>query len=373
MAKIILLVANDDSREHLKRCLSKFGYTVVSHSYVSDVVDFLNKESPAVAIVDGEYFERSDGSLKEKIPKTNLLAWMENYDPPRAVGLIALGVMDVLYSGVSARELVGVVDHFSGEAYQRRVGDFSPATILKHPVSFVFVAVVILLAGFLFVRSLDSKHAVYTIAVENPTGVAVVKGKVWISDWLAQSVYSFQIGFAKGEPLLSESFFLQDCTPTFLSVIDDSIWVGSSDGSIRRYVLSENILTMTQKVPSPDYAPSGLCKAGSFFYSTDSQTNKIYQHAIADNLPVINTFSYPGISPVGIQYDGKYFYTADVKTNRIYRHLGPQDQFMIVSSYTLPSTEKGEIAGFYINAKKIYTVFASKPSKLVIYPLKSLR
>lgn len=378
MATVVVVISSDSDREHVVKTLTKSGFTVISRAYVPDIIDFLNKEIPDVAVIDADYFEKFDTNIREKIVKTNLLGWTGKYDPPRSVNLINLGALDVLYGSAPAAEVAGVVGHHCGDTIIQMKMTLVPASNIwgrfKYYLIGLGAVLVLALSGYLALRkSREPKQTIYNVMTENPTGITVAKGKIWISDWFTQSIYAFDVDRSGTDLLLSRSFYLSDYAPSFLNIIDNYVWVGSSDGTIRKYDFSGDALTLVEKIPAPGYSPSGLCKAGDFMYSTDAQTGKIYQHIIMPGLPLLNTYNYPGLSPIGIQYNGKYFYTADIKANRIYKHLGPQNQFMIVGNYALTPASDGEIAGIYKDDKSIYIVFASKPSKLFVYPLKNLR
>ncbi len=377
MTKIVVIIANDDSRSYIEKLLLRSDYNVMARSYVPDIVDFISKESPTVAIIDGEYFEKTEGTLKERLPKTNLLGWIGKYDSSRAVNLISIGAMDVLCAPIEHQELVGVVGYFSGEFYNKRASDFKPFSkvfsVLKYSLIIFATSIPVIVAIFLFMRPVRPRQMVYDIMTQNPTGISVQNNKIWISDWFTQSINKYDIDSSAVSLMLLKSFYLSDCIPSFLSIVDDNVWTGSGDGTIRKYVVDGDNLSLVEKIPAPGTAPSGLCRAGDFIYTTDSQTNKIYQHMITYGLPVLNTYQYPGLSPISIYHDGAYFYSADVKAGRIYKHLGPQEQFIIVGSYSLSIPGGGELGGIFKDKKNLYVLFASKPSKLMIYPLRTLK
>lgn len=376
MADIIIIAANDGSRALLAGILRKTGVAVEERPFVPDIVEFLSRQAPRTAVIDAAYFEKSDGDLKSRLPKTNLIAWTETYDPPRAINLISAGAMDVLCNPASKAEVAGVVGHFSGNFHYKRKSDFTfsaqAARFLKTPVivaaALAAMAVLIVAARVILTGGGSIRPGVYSLNVENPTGIYVDGNEVWVSDWLSQSVYGFRLR-ASGAAEQFGSYYFADCNPLFVHKSGKFFWTGSGDGIIRKYSVETEPPVLAEQFRGPGFSPSGFCSTPDFVYTADSQAGMIYQHVFGAGYPVVNSYEYTaGASPVGLNFDGKYFYTASARTGNIYRHIGPANRFVPVGSYGFGAESGAEIAGFYKTKKYIYIVTATKPARLYVYP-----
>ncbi|MDI6757114.1 MAG: hypothetical protein QME32_03730 [Endomicrobiia bacterium] len=381
MADIVIMVANDGSRAKLSEILRKTGASVEERPFVPDIVDFLSKEIPRTAVIDADYFEKSDGELKNRLPKTNLIAWTQTYNPQRSVNLIALGAMDVLCEPATRSDVAGVVGHFSGVFHYKRKSDFTFAArlarALKAPAIIGGAVASALFMAFalksLFMQGSSHSAGVYTLSVANPTGIYVEGDDVWVSDWLSGSIYGFKLK-SSGAAEQFQSYYFADCNPLFVKKSGHFFWTGSSDGIIRKYSVETEPPVLVEKFRSGGFSPSGFCVTPDFVYTSDSQTGMIYQYVSSAGYPVLNSYEYtPGASPVGLVFDGKYFYTAAAKTGRVYRHLGHQNRFVPVGSYGFLIETDAEVAGFFKSKKNIYILTATKPARLYVYPYRSPR
>ncbi len=385
---IAVIISDEEARKNIVKILSKNPSNVItSQPFVPDILSFLKSGGYNVAIVDGEYLEKIQDAeiVKSSIPTfTNIIAWVNKYDAQRAVSLISQGALDVLCPPVNPAEIISVIGYHLGGFYLKRKSDFSMAAKFLRNIrplhwilSAVFAAVV---AGFFlfqkFTPFYSVKSGTYTLLdVQSPTGVWMEGGKIYVSDWLTQTIFGFKLDSGSFSGRVFESYYLAECNPLFVSKCEDIIFTAASSGgavagnsgTFYKYSLKKDAAILVEKFPSPGPAPSGFTTCaikksntgGQFAYSVDSHTRKIYQHLPSAGYPVVNSYDFAGISPVGIVYDGKYFYIADSRGGRIYKYIGPANNFVPVAAYNVRLQESDkEISGFYKDNKNIYILCA---------------
>jgi hypothetical protein len=75
---------------------------------------------------------------------------------------------------------------------------------------------------------------------------------------------------------------------------------------------------------SPGSNPSGITWDGTYIWTCDSSTGKIYKHNIDTNLTVIATYNSPNLSPSrspsGLAWDGASLWSCDDNISIIYKH-----------------------------------------------------
>jgi len=358
---IAVVISDEETRKDIVKILSRNrSYSVTSQPFVPDIVAFLKSGGFNVAIIDGDYFSKiPDTDIKSALPSTNIIAWINKYDAQKAVTLISSGAMDVLTAPLVSDEVVAVVGYHLGGFYLKRKSDYSSlARFLrifegkKSAVVILPVIIAVLLSAYFIFKKSDIslygiKEGVYTLNVQNPTGVWVEGGRVYVSDWISQAILGFK---TEGDSATREveSYWLPECNPLFVSRCGDEIFTGSAGGG-----------------------GEGKGREGRFAYSVDASDGKIYRHLASAGYPVVDSYNFAGISPVGIAFDGKYFYIADAKGSRIYKHTGHRNNFVPVAAYNvrLQSGDK-EIAGFFKSGKNFYIVSGSNPSRLYVISIK---
>jgi len=399
---IAVVISDEETRKDIVKILSRNrSYSVTSQPFVPDIVAFLKSGGFNVAIIDGDYFSKiPDTDIKSALPSTNIIAWINKYDAQKAVTLISSGAMDVLTAPLVSDEVVAVVGYHLGGFYLKRKSDYSSLARFvrifegkKSAVVILPVIIAVLLSAYFIFKKSDIslygiKEGVYTLNVQNPTGVWVEGGRVYVSDWISQAILGFK---TEGDSATREveSYWLPECNPLFVSRCGDEIFTGSAGGGgegkgiFYKYSVRKDEVVLKEKFSAPGPMPSGfiICpqgdggggkgREGRFAYSVDASDGKIYRHLASAGYPVVDSYNFAGISPVGIAFDGKYFYIADAKGSRIYKHTGHRNNFVPVAAYNvrLQSGDK-EISGFFKSGKNFYIVSGSNPSRLYVISIK---
>ncbi len=104
---------------------------------------------------------------------------------------------------------------------------------------------------------------------------------------------------------------------------------------------------------SPGTNPSGLFFDGKYLWSCDGNTQKIYQHALDDQLTVLSTYDSASRFPVGIFKEENDLWYAWVG-GLIYVH-SLHDGFKLKKSLAFSNPpESHQISAFTLNGKKVW-------------------
>jgi hypothetical protein len=230
----------------------------------------------------------------------------------------------------------------------------------------IIAVCIILIFGYFIYNSYFWTEKRYPVNYTHPSGIALYKNFLWVSDWFNQKVYQYKIDSKL--TLIKEYKINREITG--IAVSDDTIFTcDANTKKIYLHNIDEN-LTIRREIPSPGSFPSGLYWDGKNLWSCDANERKIYKHFMDQNLTIIAKYPSPATHPVGIFYDGTYLWSADVDTRCIYQHqLDPS--LSIISKYLLPPASAKNISGFVIKENSIWiisegdsTIFAYKMQKL---------
>lgn len=374
MNKVLLIVSNEKHRAELKKILVHNGFDISISLSSPNTIELISTYDPDLIILDGNLLETFGERIKREFPLKVLIGWMNERDARLAVNLISLGACDCLCPPIRYYEVLSVIKH----VLNMTVAKISPLPLpeknshLKLKIS--AAALLLTLLGvliFYFIPNLNSSsEKTFLLTYQNPTGIYWIKNRLWTSDWYTQNIYEYKLG---DNLKLIRTYTFTEFNLNTLAVIDDVFWIGGSDGYIRTYQIINNNPAMINKFKTPGFSPSAICAQGEYLWTTDAETNKIYQHLFKNPTQVIATYAYPGIMPVGLHWDGQNFWSADGKANNIYKHSGPERNFEIKETFNIVPDTKGVIAGLSGSDKNLWLIFTGQPSKVIRYPKKKLR
>jgi CheY-like chemotaxis protein len=177
----------------------------------------------------------------------------------------------------------------------------------------------------------------YKLPYSNPIDMAYQDGKLYIADWMTQSIYIHDA--RRRELPVVKTYFLPDVHLSGMAVCGDTLFVSDSWAKqIQRRRLNDSC-KLEDTTPSPGSSPSSLFCDGKYLWSVDAQAGKIYQQRLDERLTVVAEFRSPGKSPVGFYKDEKYAWSSDSQTRRLYR-LRLDDQLTPIASFSLEDLEQ---------------------------------
>ena len=177
----------------------------------------------------------------------------------------------------------------------------------------------------------------YKLPYSNPVDMAWSDGKLYVADWMTQSIYVHDTR-RKDLPIV-KTYFLPDTHLSGIALCADALYTSDSwSKKIIRHHLDDT-LSVSGTYPSPGPAPSSLFCDGKYLWSVDAQSGKIYQQRLDERLTVMAEYKSPGKSPVGFFKDEKYAWSSDSQTRRLYR-LRLDDQLTTVGTYSLEDLEQ---------------------------------
>lgn len=178
----------------------------------------------------------------------------------------------------------------------------------------------------------------FALPYAHPVALQWVGDRLWTADWFTQTVYEHRINAGRLE--LLRSVKLANTNITGIAVVHDKIFIADSfKKQIQRRRIDAG-LSLIDARPSPGPSPSGLFWDGRYLWSSDSQSNKFYQHDPDSELSVLASFKSPGKSPAGMYKDSQYFWSADADMRMLYQHR-LDHELRVIARYSLPAFDAG--------------------------------
>jgi hypothetical protein len=188
----------------------------------------------------------------------------------------------------------------------------------------------VLLLGVL-IRVALSPNRRFPIPYSNPAAMAWQGDRLWISDWLQQSIFVHEI-HGRDLPIV-KTYLVPNSHITGLAVVGEMLYV--CDGWTRKITKRkiDDVLSEVMSWPSPGPSPAGLFWDGKWLWSLDAEEGKLYQHNLDAKLTILATYRTPGKSPVAFYKDDTYAWTADTETRQLYQHR-LDDKMTVLAVYT---------------------------------------
>jgi len=374
MNKILLIISDAKRRAEISKILVEGNYEVSSNAFADNPSELMKTFDPMLVMLDGHLMENVGAKLRQAYPQKPLVAWMSERDAKLAVDIINMGALDCLCPPVSFGEIHGVIRHILNKTVTKDAPVPLPKRDYRPLLQKIAIGVGLLsvIALFMLISGHQSSNSkTYPLTYQNPTGVFWYKNRLWTSDWYTQSVYQYKIGGSALKLLKIYSF--PEYNANAVAVIKDMLWVSGTDGYIRTYSIVDNVPTIVNTFKAPGFSPTGLCLQGQYLWSTDAETNKIYQHSLNSPDDILATYDYPGAMPVGLFWDGKKFWSADGKANKVYRHSSPEAKFEIEASFALAPEGGGVVAGMSGDDNNLWLIYTSQPARVLRYPFTKLK
>ncbi|MBI3300192.1 MAG: response regulator [Elusimicrobia bacterium] len=361
MARILVIDDEPDMRMALGNVLNRAGHQVFESGDGPGALDFLAREGAELVLLDMR-LPGMDGpqilrSLRERDKNTPVVMVTGYGSVDSAVEVMRLGASHYLSKPFSNQELLETVERVlkGGAAVPapvpvRRLSEPVPERppALVEPIGAepsgrglwtgLALAAAGALAFGLWGSGGDVQGRDYKLSHEHPTALLWTGERLWVADWVSQSIYEYRVSGEKLEPL--RSVHLPDSNVTALAVAKDRLWVADAARRVIEERRLDAALSVTRSHPAPGTRPSGLFWDGRYLWSADSAAGRIFRHETEAGLAVLESFKAPGKSPAALQKDESYLWSADSESRRLYRHRLDKT-LSVLSAYALPELDRG--------------------------------
>lgn len=360
MARILVVDDEPDMRMALSNVLNRAGHQVFESGDGPAALDFLARDGADLVLLDMR-LPGMDGpqilrALRER-DKTTPVVMVTGYGSvDSAVEVMRLGASHYLSKPFSNQELLETVERIlKGERMPapgavRRLPDPAPLARAAlpapgqagHPGRSLWAGLALAAAAAVAAGLWGSRGKApggdFRIPHEHPTALVWSGERLWVADWVSQTVYEYRPDGDRLSALRSVS--LPDSTVTALAVAKDRIWIADATRRVIEERRLDAALSLVHSHPSPGSSPSGLHWDGRYLWSSDSGSGRIYRHETAAGLAVLESFKAPGKSPAALQRDEAYLWSADSETRRLYRHRLDKT-LSVLAVYALPELDRG--------------------------------
>ena len=360
MSRILVVDDEPDMRMALGNVLNRVGHQVFEAGDGPAALDFLAREGADIVLLDMR-LPGMDGpqilrALRERDKATPVVMVTGYGSVESAVEVMRLGASHYLSKPFSNQELVETVERVlkGGRLPQtagvRRLPDAlpvpRPAAIPASPVAApgqgLWLGLALAAAGALS-AGLWAAHGTgggrdYHIAHDHATALVWKGERLWVSDWVAQSVYEYRLEGDRLEAV--RTVHLPDATITALALAGDRLFVADAGRRVIEERKTDPTLSLIRSYPSPGPSPAGLYWDGRYLWSSDSSLGRIYRHETEAGLAVLETFKSPGHSPAAMHRDDAFLWTADSETRKLYRHRLDKS-LSVLAVYALPELDRG--------------------------------
>lgn len=395
MTKVLVCDDENGLRQVLVNLLKPMGYTVFQAEDGNQAITTIRSESPDLLLLDMRLPDMDGLEIlaeAKKIHPSMPVVMLSGFgDVETAVGAIKKGAYDYLSKPFRVDDVRSVVKKAleagaaapvaaaagSAPAASPQIVRKSAGKGLSKKVKIggavaagllVILGSIWALKGILVSAPPDKE---FSVPYQNPTALFFFNDNLWISDWVAESIYKHNLD---DNLTVAQIYALPGSHPTGLTWDGSSLWSCNSwEGKIYKHNLDDK-LTIAKSYDSPGPEPSGLFWDGVNLWVCDVKEAKIYQLRVsADTLPVVNEFASPGPKPIGFFSDGTSFWSADTETNNIYKHA--KDAKLTVKNIYVAAPYRDKrvfISGLTFDGKNIWSC-ADDNSAIYRHNIKNLQ
>lgn len=359
MAKIELVLSEEEVREEITRLLEGMGHRVFQSAGPPGCYELLRDERPRVLVTE-ESQEVWNESLR-LAPLVPVIVCLKRRDANRALHYLQKGVFECVPPpwnrealAVPIRRALRLQGTGFSLAWRRHV----------HPWRRQLVAGTLLLllvaGGSAYWRYLQRQARLATqpfshsLPYRHPAG-AVWRGGLWVGDWFSQSLYHHRPDLE-----IQQVYHLPGSTLVALTAAEGSLWIATAAGKWIRRVADEG-LRVLGTYPASGPKTVGLCYDGLYLWSADGDRRKLYKHLLDDLLTVLEAFAYPGKQPAAIACDAGHLWSLDEGTGELLLHdLNRPD--LVLDKTVLPEYAAGiwRPTGLAHHGQEFWTVAEKK-------------
>ncbi|HBL19136.1 MAG: hypothetical protein A2X36_01645 [Elusimicrobia bacterium GWA2_69_24] len=375
MARILVVDDEADMRMALSNVLSRNGHQVFEAADGPTGLEFLAREGADVVLLDMR-LPGMDGlqilrTLRETDRRTPVIMVTGYGSVESAVEVMQLGAAHYLAKPFSNQELLDTVERIvhGGKlpepvgvlgrrlALKLRGGELSAAEpprpgalvasppapapegpLLRWLPAVVLLTVCLAALGFFWSKQYRLQGRDYPILNEHPTGLVWRGERLFVADWLAQSVQEYAVRGGRLEPV--RSVRLPGSHITGLAVSDENLFVCDSWRRTIEVRRLDERFSLVRSLSSPGPNPSGLYWDGQHLWSSDSSTGRFYRHEAKAGMTVLENYLAPGRSPASMFKDDSFFWSTDSETRLLYRHR-LDSKLRVLAVYSLPLLDRG--------------------------------
>jgi CheY-like chemotaxis protein len=360
MARVLVVDDEHDMRMALRMFLERSGHTVQEAEDGESALSTLHTTGADVVLLDmrmpGMDGAQTLGKIRERFKELPVIMVTGYGSADSAKDVLEIGASSYISKPFKNQELVEALDKagLSSTAPEPRA-DGEDDSVPGRP--FLWKRWLPVLAGAAVVwggvRFLFNPNREFPIPYSNPIGMTWQGEKLWVVDWLAQSIYVHEVGSRK-LPLI-KTYHLPESHIAGIAIVGDKLYTCDSWARrIQRHKI-DDFLLVEKTFPSPGPAPSSLFYDGKYLWSSDSSRGMIYQHLLDEKLSVIAEYAAPGTALVGFYKDDKYAWTADNQTRKIYQHR-LDEKLTVLATYAYQGFDEGSepLTSFYWKDGKLW-------------------
>ncbi|MFH1726478.1 MAG: hypothetical protein ABII00_17850, partial [Elusimicrobiota bacterium] len=193
----------------------------------------------------------------------------------------------------------------------------------------------------------------YAVPFSHPTALVWQEDRLWAADWQQQAV--FRMRLTPRGLSVEKRYSMPESHITGMALDGESVYVADSwRGQIQRWNFRADRTTLDRSWPSPGERPSALFFDGEHLWSADMAEQRVYQHAVDDDLTVLRSFPV-GHGPVGLFADEQKFWSADMENRLVYRHRWDLS-LSLVEAYRLSGLDDGKapLSSFTMRGRRVW-------------------
>lgn len=186
---------------------------------------------------------------------------------------------------------------------------------MRRPLSFHVLLICLLpspLFPMLALAAIGDAPASLPVPAKCPTGLAMLKGNLWLADWETGSL--FEIDRKSGEVLREVA---APChRPEGIASDGEHLYIADYETNTVFVFDPDEELTV-HAYPAPEGSPKGLAFGGGSLWLLDDGEDTIYEMVPADGT-ILNYYKAPHRACRGLAHDGKYLWVTDRVLDEVY-------------------------------------------------------
>lgn len=340
MNTVQIIVEAQKERLILESVFRNLGADAVFCRDLNDALSLFERTRPrAVFIVDGEE-PPAEIQLRELLriaPFLPVIVLLKRRDSSKAIAYMKLGAFDCAQSPWTEEELRPLYKkalNISGTALRLDDGQSGKRKAVTLLAGLAFALLLGFVSGWFYgFNKLNPSAAAFPMTelpYSHPSGLAFEKGRVLVSDWYTQAIYSHDLKDFKIAAIAS----FPDSVPVGLADGPGNVWLTAAGGAVERRMKNGKFTLISKAKYGPE-APAGACYDGLYVWLAYAGGNKISKHLADDGLTEIKSFTYPGGTLTALACDARFLWVADEKLRSLVK-LSPADPETIISRTELP-------------------------------------
>jgi hypothetical protein len=341
MARVLLVVGEEEIRGEMARLLERLGHEVLQSPGPPDCYSVLTGRRPQVLVA-----EESEEVLSESLrlaPSLPVVLCLRKRDAAQAVSWLKRGAFECVappWTGEALAAPIRRAARLQGpelgvswfERTPRRRLSWMALWIVLPSAVFALIALSILRSGGRREAAIQSASSFSKpLPYHHPAG-AYWRDGLWVSDWFNQSVYHHS-----PELEVLKVLHFTDATPGPFTFAEGALLVSVGPKWLKAVPDAE--LRREGSWPAPGPRTVGLCYDGLYLWSLDAAENKLRKHLLDDRMSVIGSFAYPGKGAAALACGADGIWSLD-ETGQLLQHDSNRPDLVLAKS-SLPQFASG--------------------------------